>query len=124
MHLIILSFCSFYLFHLHTAPKESQQKEEEEKVEEMNKGTFKINLKPVAQRLVVILMIIIVILIILIIIVILMILMTKTVQLIMMMVTRFNSWRGKKSFEKSADSDPKTASKKVDLNPTHAIKKS
>jgi len=66
-------------------PKESQQREDDEKLEEMTKGTFKINLKPVAQR--------------------------------------FNSWRGKKSFEKSSDSDPKTASKKVESEPTPAWKK-
>ena len=80
-------------------------------MEELNKGTFKINLKPVAQRLIIIhsdhddpsgsitLMII-------------MIMMTIRIFWIMMF-TRFNSWRGKKSFEKSPDSDPKTASKKV-----------
>ena len=91
----------------------------------MTKGTFKINLKPVAQRLVITLMIIVILMIIMIlmIIVILMIMMTKTVKLVMI-ITRFNSWRGKKSFEKSSDSDPKTASKKVDLNSTHATKNS
>ena len=41
-----------------------------------------------------------------------MIMMTIRMFLIMKL-TRFNSWRGKKSFEKSPDSDPKTASKKV-----------
>ena len=79
-------------------------------MEELNKGTFKINLKPVAQRLIIIhsdhddhngsITLIN--------------MMTMRMFLIMMS-TRFNSWRGKKSFEKSPDSDPKTASKKVSI---------
>ena len=86
-------------------------------MEELNKGTFKINLKPVAQRLIIIhsdhddpsgyhypeiIMTMMT----------MMTMMTIRMFLIMMF-TRFNSWRGKKSFEKSPDSDPKTASKKV-----------
>jgi len=67
------------------APKEILKKEEDEKQEDLSKGTFKINLRPVAQR--------------------------------------FNSWRGKKTFEKSPDSNPATASKKTEPDPTPAWKK-
>ena len=79
-------------------------------MEELNKGTFKINLKPVAQRL----LIIILIMMILVVTNTLMIKMIMmTIRMFLIMMLRFNSWRGKKSFEKSPDSDPKTASKKV-----------
>ena len=33
-----------------------------------------------------------------------------------LITSRFNSWRGKKTFEKSPDSNPTTASKKVELD--------
>ena len=82
-------------------------------MEELNKGTFKINLKPVAQRLIIIL-IFILIMMIMVVIITLMIMIMMTIRMFLIMkLTRFNSWRGKKSFEKSPDSDPKTASKKV-----------